>query len=190
MGQPVRFRPYVNRLGVAACTVSAIGLVWTALNSVLIGDAESLCIATQFACTVSTLVCVAIALTGIVLSCRVALYRDEAPGTVTVVNLIARSEFDARAVVAERIVPFPWVRQRGPSATTSPTLEVKTAGGTRMRPLATAIDTKRRRAAALDLLKAAGVRPLPSRAEFVDLNYVAQEWTLVGPRSRQRANEP
>jgi hypothetical protein len=88
--------------------------------------------------------------------------------------------------VAVRIVPFPWVRQRGPSATTSPMLEVKTADGTQMRLLATAVDTKRSRTAALDFLEVAGVRPLPSRTEFVDLNYVAQEWTSVVPRRRPR----
>ena len=154
-----------------------------ALNVVLIGLAELLGISTQLAFTVSTAACAALALTGAFLSCRVALYRNDATGIVTAVNLLTRSEFDARQVVAVRIVPFPWVHQRGPSATTSPMLEVKTAGGTQIRLLATAVDTKRGRTAALDFLRAAGVRPLPTHAEFVDLNYVAQEWTSVGSRA-------
>ena len=182
--QPLRFCSYGNRLALAGWTVLAIGLAWLGLNAVLIGLAGLLGLSAQLAFTVSTVVCAALALTGIVIACRVALCRDEARGTVTVVNLLSRSEFDVRDVVAVRIVPFPWVRQRGPSATTNPMLEVKTTGGSQIRLLATAVGTKRGRTAALDFLRAARVGPLPSRAEYVDLNYVAQEWTSVGSRAR------
>jgi hypothetical protein len=134
----------------------------------------------------SAAVCALAALIGVVLACRVSLRRDDALGTVTAVKLLSRSEFKARDVVAVRIVPFPWVRQRGPSATTSPMIEVKTVHGASMRMLATAVDTKRGRIAALDFLRAAGVRPLPTSDEYVNGVYVAQQWTPAGTRAHPR----
>lgn len=180
-----RFRSWHNRVLLGVWAVLLVGVAWMLLNVALLGAAELIGFSTGAALIASGIAASLVFVAAVVRVCRVCMLVDETARTIVAVNLFARVTLHVADIVSARVVAFPPPRRlRGTGS--CPVLEVRTRSGEIVQLLATAISSRRSRIAALEFLRRAGISPLPTRYEYVDLAYDPQVWSNGRPRRRRR----